>query len=76
MVEKSTMKSRWKKYFENLMNEENCRKNEKVTKTNKMKGKIIKKEEVPRALKKMKNKAVDPNEILIEARKALGTKGI
>ena len=58
------------------MNEENRRKNEKVTKTNKMKGKIINKEEGPRELKKMKNKAVDPNEISIEARKALGTKGI
>ena len=48
-----------------------------MTKPNRKKAEKINKEEVKEALQKMKNnKTVAPDEIPVEARKALGFKGI
>ena len=63
--------------FQNLIYEENKRKDQKVTIANKQKMEKITKQKVIEALKKMKNnKAVGPDEIFAQSWKALGSKKI
>ncbi|KAK3545315.1 hypothetical protein QTP70_003668 [Hemibagrus guttatus] len=69
-----SVQRRWKEYFEELMNEENERE-KRVEGVNSVEQKVdkIRKEEVRKALKRMKSgKAVGPDDIPVEVWKCLG----
>ncbi|KAK3523752.1 hypothetical protein QTP70_009235 [Hemibagrus guttatus] len=69
-----SVQRRWKEYFEELMNEENERE-KRVEGVNSVKQKVdkIRKDEVRKALKRMKSgKAVGPDNIPVEVWKCLG----
>ncbi|KAK3546573.1 hypothetical protein QTP70_029961, partial [Hemibagrus guttatus] len=69
-----SVQRRWKEYFEELMNEENERE-KRVEGVNSVEQKVdkIRKDEVRRALKRMKSgKAVGPDDIPVEVWKCLG----
>ncbi|KAK3560019.1 hypothetical protein QTP86_033818 [Hemibagrus guttatus] len=69
-----SVQRRWKEYFEELMNEENERE-KRVEGVNSVEQKVdkIRKDEVRKALKKMKSgKAVGPDDIPVEVWKCLG----
>ncbi|KAK3519636.1 hypothetical protein QTP86_002982 [Hemibagrus guttatus] len=70
-----SVQRRWKEYFEELMNEENERE-KRVEGVNSVEQKVdkIRKDEVRKALKRMKSgeKGVGPDDILVEVWKCLG----
>ncbi|KAK3510396.1 hypothetical protein QTP70_005869 [Hemibagrus guttatus] len=69
-----SVQRRWKEYFEELMNDENDRE-KRVEGVNTVEQKVhkIRKDEVRKALKRMKSgKAVGPDDILVEVWKCLG----
>ncbi|KAK3541252.1 hypothetical protein QTP86_017942, partial [Hemibagrus guttatus] len=73
-IEMESAQRRWKEYFEELMNEENERE-KRVEGVNSVEQKVdkIKKDEVRKALKRMKSgKAVGPDDIPVEVWKCLG----
>ncbi|KAK3563951.1 hypothetical protein QTP86_006275 [Hemibagrus guttatus] len=74
LTSEESVQRRWKEYFEELMNEENERE-KRVEGVNSVKQKVdkIRKDEVRKALKRMKSgKAVGPDDILVEVWKCLG----
>ncbi|KAK3508959.1 hypothetical protein QTP70_015383, partial [Hemibagrus guttatus] len=74
LTSEESVQSRWKEYFEELMNEENERE-KRVEGVNSVEQKIdkIRKDEVRKALKRMKSgKAVGPDDIPVEVWKCLG----
>jgi len=74
LTDRGRVLSRWKEYFEELLNEENERERrlEDIEIVNKEVGKISK-EEVTTAMKRMKSdKAVGPDDIPVEAWRCLG----
>ncbi|KAK3550442.1 hypothetical protein QTP86_025682 [Hemibagrus guttatus] len=74
LTSEESVQRRWKEYFEQLMNEENERE-KRVEGVNSVeqKGDKIRKDEVRKALKRMKSgKAVGPDDILVEVWKCLG----
>ncbi|KAK3559898.1 hypothetical protein QTP86_026170 [Hemibagrus guttatus] len=73
LTSEESVQMRWKEYFEELMNEENERE-KRVEGVNSVKQKVdkIRKDEVRKALKRMKSgKAVGPDDILVEVWKCL-----
>ena len=77
MVNLEAVLKRWKEYFEKLMNKENNRDprteepevvNEEVN--------CVSREEVKNALRRMKGKAVGPDELPVEVWKCMGEMGI
>ncbi|KAK3524731.1 hypothetical protein QTP86_001890 [Hemibagrus guttatus] len=74
LTSEESIQRRWKEYFEELMNEENERE-KRVEGVNSVEQKVdkIRKDEVRRALKRMKSgKAVGPDDIPVEVWKCLG----
>ncbi|KAK3515358.1 hypothetical protein QTP70_018753 [Hemibagrus guttatus] len=74
LTSEESVQRRWKEYFEELMNEENERE-KRVEGLNSVEQKVdkIRKDEVRKALKKMKSgKAVGPDDIPVEVWKCLG----
>ncbi|KAK3561822.1 hypothetical protein QTP86_017071 [Hemibagrus guttatus] len=74
LTSEESVQRRWKEYFEELMNEENERE-KRVEGVNSVEQKVdkIRKDEVRKALKRMKNgKAVGPDDIPVEVWKCLG----
>ncbi|KAK3522185.1 hypothetical protein QTP70_027006, partial [Hemibagrus guttatus] len=74
LTSEENVQRRWKKYFEELMNEENERE-KRVEGVNSVEQKVdkIRKDEVRKALKRMKSgKAVGPDDIPVEVWKCLG----
>ncbi|KAK3575237.1 hypothetical protein QTP86_023435, partial [Hemibagrus guttatus] len=74
LTSEESVQRRWKEYFEELMNEENERE-KRVEGVNSVEQKVdkIRKDEVRKALKKMKSgKAVGPDDIPVEVWKCLG----
>ncbi|KAK3551164.1 hypothetical protein QTP70_013896, partial [Hemibagrus guttatus] len=74
LTSEESVQRRWKEYFEELMNEENERE-KRVEGVNSAEQKVdkIRKDEVRRALKRMKSgKAVGPDDIPVEVWKCLG----
>ncbi|KAK3512516.1 hypothetical protein QTP70_015650 [Hemibagrus guttatus] len=74
LTSEESVQRRWKEYFEELMNEENERE-KRVEGVNSVEQKVdkIKKDEVRKALKRMKSgKAVGPDDIPVEVWKCLG----
>ncbi|KAK3554833.1 hypothetical protein QTP86_000492 [Hemibagrus guttatus] len=74
LTSEESVQRRWKKYFEELMNEENERE-KRVEGVNSVEQKVdkIRKDEVRKALKRMKSgKAVGPDDIPVEVWKCLG----
>ncbi|KAK3557283.1 hypothetical protein QTP70_026274, partial [Hemibagrus guttatus] len=74
LTSEESVQSRWKEYFEELMNEENERE-KRVEGVNSVEQKVdkIRKDEVRKALKRMKSgKAVGPDDIPVEVWKCLG----
>ncbi|KAK3513513.1 hypothetical protein QTP70_015480, partial [Hemibagrus guttatus] len=74
LTSEESVQRRWKEYFEELMNEENERE-KRVKGVNSVEHKVdkIRKDEVRKALKRMKcGKAVGPNDIPVEVWKCLG----
>ncbi|KAK3526042.1 hypothetical protein QTP70_012807 [Hemibagrus guttatus] len=74
LTSEKSVQRRWKEYFEELMNEENERE-KRVEGVNSVeqKGDKIRKDEVRKALKRMKSgKAVGPDDIPVEVWKCLG----
>ncbi|KAK3527096.1 hypothetical protein QTP86_010830 [Hemibagrus guttatus] len=74
LTSEESVQWRWKEYFEELMNEENERE-KRVEGVNSVEQKVdkIRKDEVRKALKKMKSgKAVGPDDIPVEVWKCLG----
>ncbi|KAK3574862.1 hypothetical protein QTP86_018329 [Hemibagrus guttatus] len=74
ITSEESVQRRWKKYLEELMNEENERE-KRVKGVNSVEQKVdkIRKDEVRKALKRMKSgKAVGPDDILVEVWKCLG----
>ncbi|KAK3554979.1 hypothetical protein QTP86_002411 [Hemibagrus guttatus] len=74
LTSEESVQRRWKEYFEELMNEENERE-KRVEGVNSVEQKVdkIRKDEVRRALKRMKSgKAVGPDDIPVEVWKCLG----
>ncbi|KAK3569500.1 hypothetical protein QTP86_031667 [Hemibagrus guttatus] len=74
LTSEESVQRRWKEYFEELMNEENERE-KRVEGVNSVEQKVdkIRKDEVRKALKKMKRgKAVGPDDITVEVWKYLG----
>ncbi|KAK3510278.1 hypothetical protein QTP70_032702, partial [Hemibagrus guttatus] len=74
LTSEESVQRRWKEYFEELMNEENERE-KRVEGVNSVKQKVdkIRKDEVRKALKRMKSgKAVGPDDIPVEVWKCLG----
>ncbi|KAK3536514.1 hypothetical protein QTP86_013837 [Hemibagrus guttatus] len=74
LTSEESVQRRWKEYFEELMNEENERE-KRVEVVNSVEQKVdkIRKDEVRKALKRMKSgKAVGPDNILVEVWKCLG----
>ncbi|KAK3545219.1 hypothetical protein QTP70_002066 [Hemibagrus guttatus] len=74
LTSEESVQRRWKKYFEELMNEENERE-KRVEGVNSVEQKVdkIRKDEVRKALKRMKSgKAVGPDNIPVEVWKCLG----
>ncbi|KAK3565386.1 hypothetical protein QTP86_007665 [Hemibagrus guttatus] len=74
LTSEEIVQKRWKEYFEELMNEENER-GKRVEGVNSVEQKVdkIRKDEVRKALKRMKNgKAVGPDDISVEVWKCLG----
>ncbi|KAK3545667.1 hypothetical protein QTP70_009550 [Hemibagrus guttatus] len=74
LTNEESVQRRWKEYFEELMNEDNERE-KRVEGVNSVEQKVdkIRKDEVRKALKKMKSgKAVGPNDIPVEVWKCLG----
>ncbi|KAK3556476.1 hypothetical protein QTP70_008327 [Hemibagrus guttatus] len=74
LTSEESVQRRWKEYFEELMNEENERE-KRVEGVSSVEQKVdkIKKDEVRKALKRMKSgKAVGPDDILVEVWKCLG----
>ncbi|KAK3535805.1 hypothetical protein QTP70_021117, partial [Hemibagrus guttatus] len=74
ITSEESVQRRWKEYFEELMNEENERE-KRVEGVNSVEQKVdkIRKDEVRKALKRMKNgKAVCPDDIPVEVWKCLG----
>ncbi|KAK3565343.1 hypothetical protein QTP86_006571 [Hemibagrus guttatus] len=74
LTSEESVQRRWKEYFEELMNEENEReKRVEVVKSVEQKVDKIRKDEVRKALKRMKSgKAVGPDDIPVEVWKCLG----
>ncbi|KAK3541761.1 hypothetical protein QTP86_003520 [Hemibagrus guttatus] len=74
LTSEESVQRRWKEYFEEMMNEENERE-KRVEGVNSVEQKVdkIRKDEVRKALKRMKNgKAVGPDNIPVEVWKCLG----
>ncbi|KAK3506300.1 hypothetical protein QTP70_002446 [Hemibagrus guttatus] len=74
LTSEESVQRRWKEYFEELMNEENERE-KRVKGVNSVEQKVdkIRKDEVRKALKRMKSgKAVGPDDIPVEVWKCLG----
>ncbi|KAK3532647.1 hypothetical protein QTP86_027463, partial [Hemibagrus guttatus] len=74
LTSEESVQRRWKEYFEELMNEENERE-KRVDVVNSVEQKVdkIRKDEVRKALKRMKSgKAVGPDDIPVEVWKCLG----
>ncbi|KAK3514351.1 hypothetical protein QTP70_015880 [Hemibagrus guttatus] len=74
LTSEESVQRRWKEYFEELMNEENERE-KRVEGVNSVEQKVdkIRKDEVRKALKRMKNgKAIGPDDIPVEVWKCLG----
>ncbi|KAK3552669.1 hypothetical protein QTP86_019443, partial [Hemibagrus guttatus] len=74
LTSEESVQRRWKEYFEELMNEENERE-KRVEGVNSVEQKVdkIRKDEVRKALKRMKSgKAVGPDDIPVEVWKCLG----
>ncbi|KAK3551899.1 hypothetical protein QTP70_031557 [Hemibagrus guttatus] len=74
ITSEESVQRRWKEYFEELMNEENERE-KRVEGVNSVEQKVdkIRKDEVRKALKRMKSgKAVGPDDLLVEVWKCLG----
>ncbi|KAK3510812.1 hypothetical protein QTP70_022737 [Hemibagrus guttatus] len=74
LTSEESVQRRWKEYFEELMNEENERE-KRVEGVNSVKQKVdkIRKDEVSKALKRMKSgKAVGPDDVPVEVWKCLG----
>ncbi|KAK3522612.1 hypothetical protein QTP86_027198 [Hemibagrus guttatus] len=74
LTSEESVQRRWKEYFEEMMNEENERE-KRVEGVNSVEQKVdkIRKDEVRKALKRMKNgKAVGPDDIPVEVWKCLG----
>ncbi|KAK3554912.1 hypothetical protein QTP86_000952 [Hemibagrus guttatus] len=74
LTSEESVQRRWKEYFERLMNEENERE-KRVEEVKSVEQKVdkIRKDDIRKALKRMKNvKAVDPDDIQVEVWKYLG----
>jgi exonuclease III len=77
LTDKHEITKRWKQYFEKLLNEENPRSVMEDGTMNQGMTKEVTREEVEKAVSKMKNnKATGPDEIPVEAWKCLGKLGI
>ena len=77
LSKEESMRSRWKEYFEKLLNEENPRRIIEVGNPNVREVPDITRDEVKRALDRMKSgKAVGPDLIPVEVWKCLGREGI
>ena len=70
------VKERWKEYFENLLNEEYPREQHQNGTPNQELTIGVTRAEVESALRKMNNKATGPDEIPVEAWRALGGEGV
>ena len=70
-------KQRWKEYFDNLLNQENPREEERRTEKRERDVEDISEEKVRTGLRKMKKgKARGPDDLPVEAKIALGNKGV
>ena len=77
LSDEKEIKERWRSYFEKLLNEETPRTFFEVGAQNEGVTSMVRRDEVKKALKKMKNgKATGPDEIPVEMWKALGEEGI
>ena len=77
LMDEETVRERWKEYFENLLNEEYPREQHKNRTPNQGLTVGVTRVEVESALRKMKNnKATGPDEIPVEAWRALGEEGL